>query len=113
MKKIYHIAGKNDWLEAKQSGVYICESLKKEGFIHCSTQQQIIPVANRFYKGAHDLVLLQLDADNIKKEIKYENLEGGEDLFPHIYGPIYLDAVISSVDFMPGEDGLFEFQDIE
>ena len=113
MKKVYHIAGKNDWSEAKRKGVYSCESLKNEGFIHCSTQQQIIPVANRFYKGVKDLVLLQLDAEKVKQEIKYENLEGGEELFPHIYGPFDLDVVICSVDFIPDENGLFEFPDIK
>ena len=113
MKKIYHIAGKNDWLEAKHKGFYSCESLKNEGFIHCSTQQQIIPVANRFYKGAKNLVLLQLDEEKVNQKIKYENLESGEELFPHIYGPINPDAVINVIEFIPGKDGLFELPDMQ
>jgi uncharacterized protein (DUF952 family) len=48
------------------------------------------------------------DSARVKPEIRYENLEGGANLFPHIYGALALDAVVAVHDFPPGEDGSFE-----
>jgi len=108
---IYHIAQKNDWSEALETGFFRCESLEKEGFIHCSTAEQIIPVANRFYKDLKDLVLLYIEQELVSNEIRYENLEGGEDQFPHIYGKLNLDAVSKSIAFSSNREGIFEFPD--
>ena len=105
---IYHIALSTDWKKAKDNtDFYQCESLQTEGFIHCSTREQIIPVANRFYKGMEGLILLKIDDDKVEAEIKYENLEGGDELFPHIYGTLNLDAVIMESEFTPEADGYF------
>ena len=99
---ILHIAEREAWYEAQASGSYGADSLKSEGFIHCSKPGQINAVANRYFQGRTDLVLLHIESDRVSAEIRYENLEGGEELFPHIYGPLSLDAVIKTADFAPG-----------
>ena len=53
-------------------------SLPPEGFIHCSTPEQVIQVANARFRGRTDLLLLTIDTDKVGPEIRYENLEGGE-----------------------------------
>ena len=58
---IYHIASKNVIKEIVKSGFYSPEGYKSEGFIHCSTKNQVIPVANRFYASTKDLILLEID----------------------------------------------------
>jgi uncharacterized protein (DUF952 family) len=101
---IYHITSKQEWLAAQENGEYTAPSLGTEGFIHCSTEKQILHVANAFYRGRNDLVLLQLDESRIKPEVKWEapaETISKADLFPHIYGPINLDAVTSVLDFQP------------
>jgi uncharacterized protein (DUF952 family) len=103
---ILHITQHDQWQQAKRSGFYRGDTLDSEGFIHCSTPQQIIKVANTFFKGEKGLVLLCIESDKIKAEIKYEGVE--EDYYPHIYGPLNIDAVIQVLDFEPGEDGKFE-----
>ena len=105
---ILHITSKQEWLEAQARGEYIASSLQIEGFIHCSTENQVLHVANAFYRGRNDLVLLKLDEAKIKPELKWEPPAGlpapgisDSDKFPHIFGPINLTAVASVLDFMP------------
>jgi uncharacterized protein (DUF952 family) len=111
---ILHITSKVEWLEAQQRGEYIAPSLKTEGFIHCSTEKQVLHVANAFYRGRNDLVLLKLDEAKLKPELKWEPPAGprfpghsDSDLFPHIFGPINLTAVASVLDFEPDSAGMF------
>jgi len=106
---IYHISNQTEWDAAQQAGVYQADSLASEGFIHCSTREQILPVALRFYKGRTDLLLLAIETERLSAPVKFENLEGGEILFPHIYGPLNLDAVAARAPFPPQPDGSFQF----
>lgn len=105
---IYHILSKREWESAQQRGGYAPPSLADEGFIHCSTARQVVHVANAFYRGRTDLVLLQIDENRIKPEVRWEAPAGPAadtvsqtDLFPHIYGPLNLDAVASVLNFQP------------
>jgi len=106
---ILHITSKKEWAEAQQRGEYIAPSLQTEGFIHCSTENQVLHVANAFYAGRTDLVLLKLDEAQLKPELKWEPPAAARpapgisdsDKFPHIFGPINLTAVASVLDFMP------------
>jgi uncharacterized protein (DUF952 family) len=105
---ILHITSKKEWLEAQQRGEYVAPSLQTEGFIHCSTEHQVVSVANAFYHGQNNLVLLNLDEAKLKPELKWEPPAGpvapghsASDKFPHVYGPINLTAVASVLDFEP------------
>jgi uncharacterized protein (DUF952 family) len=104
---IYHITTRSDWEKARTAGSYQADTLAQEGFIHCSTCQQVIPVANRFYHGKQSLVLLAIDTEKLDAPLKWENLEGGQENFPHIYGPVKLSAVVKAVNFEPNPNGYF------
>ena len=106
---IYHIAHKSDWDAAQKTGSYAADSLASQGFIHCSTAAQVVKVANNYYRGVKDLVLLTIDPELLAVEVRYENLEGGEEQFPHIYGAIPISAISGVLDFIPSKDGNFEF----
>ena len=107
MAIILHITKQENWMEAKRTGEYIAGSLSKQGFIHCSTSEQVIPVANFLFRGQQGLVLLCIDEARLDAEVKHENLEGGQKLFPHVYGPIPCDAVVDVLQFPPSDDGTF------
>jgi uncharacterized protein (DUF952 family)/flavin reductase (DIM6/NTAB) family NADH-FMN oxidoreductase RutF len=92
--KIFHIVKKGEWEKHSQLS-YQSESLKTQGFIHCCTQDQIKKVLDQWFRGQTSLIVVEIDTDLLKAKVKYENLEGGAELFPHIYGPINLDAVIN------------------
>ena len=106
---IYHITHLTEWDAAKEKGSYQADTLASQGFIHCSAQQQVAPVANRLYAGQLGLVLLQIDPERLNAPVRWENLEGGSELFPHIYGPLATDAVIEVFEFSPQSDGNFKF----
>lgn len=92
---------------AKHEATYAPEMFAVEGFIHCSTADQVVKVADARFRGQTGLVLLSIDTDKVKAEIRYENLEGGQELFPHIYGELNTDAVVQVAEFAPGVDGYF------
>jgi len=67
----------------------------------------VVQVANQRFRGQSGLGLLFIDTDKVDAEIIYENLEGGQELFPHIYGELNCDAVARVAKFEPGVDGYF------
>ena len=87
---------------------YKADSLESEGFIHCSTIAQLVGTANLIFKGHTDLVLLLIDTTKVAPEIKYENTVGGEELFPHVYGALNIDAVQKVITYLPNAEGEFE-----
>jgi len=110
MSRIYHIVREPQWQAATQTGGYRGDTLDTEGFIHCSSREQVLDTANRFFRGAPDLVLLEIDEGLLRSPVRYE--PGGEEsLFPHIYGPLNLDAVVRILPFPSQPDGTFVFPD--
>lgn len=107
METIFHITKRGEWERAGREGVYRTQTLASEGFIHCSRSEQVIRVANTLFRGQTGLVLLEIDTRQVGAEIRYENCEGGQELFPHIYGAIDLGSVVRVLAFEPGEDGSF------
>jgi len=104
---IFHITTAANWKIAGTEGTYRAPTFDVEGFIHCSTREQVIQVANARFRGQSGFVLLVIDAERVSAEIIFENLEGGEQLFPHIYGGLNIDAVVSVAEFEPGAHGYF------
>jgi len=112
---IVHITSRQAWDDARESGEYVAPSLKSAGFIHCSTYAQAVPVAEKYYKGQTGLVLLVIDPGRLASGLKWEPPAEGApppgvpdgDMFPHIYGPINLDAVVEAVDFNPDPNNHF------
>ena len=105
MNTILHITQSDRWAKAKNLGTYRSETLDSEGFIHCSTVAQVIGSANRFFKQQQDLVILVIDVDRVTAEICNEGTPNN--LFPHIYGELNIDAVIQSIDLEADPDGSF------
>lgn len=111
---ILHITTRKAWIDATRLGQYSAASLQSEGFIHASTVSQLVPVATKFYKDQSGLVLLEIDPKRLTSEVKWEKPAGGpppgvpeDDAFPHIYGPINLDAVVQVLDLETGPNGEF------
>lgn len=104
---ILHIARQSDWQRAQDEGSYRIDSLATEGFIHCSTPEQVLGPANAFYRGQDDLIILVIEPARLEAALVYEDvIDSGQD-FPHIYGSLNLDAVVSIVTFPPDCDGRF------
>jgi uncharacterized protein (DUF952 family) len=110
---IYHIAEAADWEQAQRDGQYTTStrgvSLAEQGFIHASQPAQVALVANAYYQGVPDLILLTIDTERVGSPIRYEPVPGQDQPYPHIYGPLNPDAVIETRPFAPGPNGTFTF----
>lgn len=91
---IYHITTSEQWEEAKRLGHYDSDTLATEGFIHCSTEPQVAGVLERYYKGRTGLVKLTIDRDKVQPPLVFELAGSINQVFPHIHGPLNLDAVV-------------------
>ena len=105
----YHITTEKEWSAAQKSGVYLPAAYEKDGFIHCSKREQVLNTARRFYAGQSGLVLLKIDTKNLSSRFVEENLEGDPVLFPHIYGPLNLSAVVATAPFVESSNQEFHF----
>jgi len=106
---IYHITNPAAWKKGQTEGRYIPEGFEQDGFIHCSKMDQIAGVGQRYYAGQTGLLILGINPDKLTSKLVFENLIGGAELFPHVYGPLNLDAVESTAEFGQKTDGSFEF----
>lgn len=91
-KWIYHITTVPAWQAAQQQDSYVHPSLETEGFIHCSYRHQVTETAQIYFKGKTELLLLRIDPTRLKAELKAEVSRSGA-AFPHLYGPLNVDAV--------------------
>jgi uncharacterized protein (DUF952 family) len=108
MKPIYHITTAAEARNAAKSGEYAPEGFAAEGFIHGSYARQVCAVANTRFKGRQDLVLLEIDPTRLPCTVIDENLEGGTELFPHIYGRLPMSAVVGIHEFPCDATGRFD-----
>lgn len=93
MDFIYHITKSNWWNTFSSEDDYESETLSEEGFIHCSTRDQISGVLERYYANQKGLLLLNINPMLLKAELKYEVVTNGQS-FPHVYGKINRDAIV-------------------
>ncbi|HWH94483.1 MAG TPA: DUF952 domain-containing protein [Baekduia sp.] len=104
---ILHITTADGWAAARAAGRLVTPSLDEEGFIHCSTHAQVAATANRIFAGSGDLVLLEVDTTKVTAPLKWERATDVQDEFPHIYGPLNLDAVTGTIPLPAGADGSY------
>jgi uncharacterized protein (DUF952 family) len=97
--ELFHLTERSTWLEALKTGEYRMSTrgvtLADQGFIHCARRHQLPAVAELLYADAdgHDLVVLVVDESRVPADVRYEAAEAGGEAYPHIYGPLPVDAV--------------------
>ena len=89
---VYHIVLPEDWASF-DTDLYTAKSLETEGFIHCSFEDQLEAVIERYYKGVPELVILEIESDKLMSRMIKEPSTNDE-IYPHIYGPINRDAIV-------------------
>lgn len=107
---LVHLCSADEWERAQKAGAHTPESLTGAGFVHLSSPQQVHLPANRLYAERSDLVLLRIDAARLTSPVRWEpGVPSDPDgmVFPHLYGPLPADAVISVTAYLPGADGSF------
>lgn len=106
---IYKIVPASLWEEAERAGRFEGAPVDEaDGFIHLSTAEQVRETARRHFAGQGGLLLVTVDADALGDALRFEPSRGG-DLFPHLYGPMPLAAVLSAEPLPIGPDGAHAF----
>jgi uncharacterized protein (DUF952 family) len=106
---IFHITTFEAWERAIEAGEYRAESLASERFIHASTAGQVEGSANRFYSGREGLVVLRIALDRVKVPIDWASSPHSPDPFPHLLGPLNVDAVVEVIPLVASESGVFSW----
>ena len=91
MSTIYHITSREAWKQVKDNSTFEPSSLSSEGFVHCSTKEQLLVVLNRFFKNAEEVLILEIDTGKLSSKLIFEISDG--ESFPHIYGAINISSV--------------------
>jgi uncharacterized protein (DUF952 family) len=109
---ILHLAPAGDFQRQRDGtgGIYIPADFERDGFIHCTREPAVLlEVANRFYRGVPGpMVVLVIDPERLRAEVRYEAPPGEPGrLFPHVYGPLNLDAVTEARPARRLDDGTF------
>ncbi|WP_157829989.1 DUF952 domain-containing protein [Bacillus sp. SN10] len=108
---ITKVITKRNWEIAKINGEINEVSLKEEGFIHCSSLEQALNVAQKHFVHEENVLLLTINPALVKAETKYELASNGQK-YPHVYGAINIDAIIGVVPF-PKEKGEFILPELQ
>ncbi len=107
---LVHLCSAADWSAARSRGQVHPESLDHSGFVHLSAPAQVHLPANRLFRGRDDLVLLRINAARLDSPLRWEAgvaTDPESMLFPHLYGPLPVEAVIDVAAYRPGPDGSF------
>ena len=106
---VYKICMAADWREAEQAGAFHGAGVDlTDGYIHLSAPGQVVETAERHFAGQRDLMLVAVDSAALRAALKWEAARDGA-LFPHLYGPLSLDAVVWTKPLPLDRDGRHVF----
>jgi len=100
---IYLLMSPDTLKAAQESGEYAPPSLKTEGFVHASPENQLNRVANKHYSQHETVHVAAARKSRIKPPVKWEPATGG--LYPHVFGPFNMSAVEYTWTFQRDKDG--------
>jgi uncharacterized protein (DUF952 family) len=112
MEVIYKICPEPLWRDAESIGFFNGAPVDvHDGYLHFSTAKQVRETAARHFAAQDDLLLIAIDPDELGETLRYEASRGG-DLFPHLYAPLPLSAVLWAKPLPLGPDGHHIFPDL-
>ena len=108
-KLIYKVTSQSEWRTAQSEGVFTGAPIDfQDGYIHFSRESQVRETVEKHFQGKTELLLLIVEIDRLGHEIKWEESRGGQ-LFPHLYAPLAIEAVVEVIELPIGKDGRFVF----
>src|SRR5262245_39930962 len=106
---IYKLLAAREWAAAQAAGVFRGPAVDlADGYVHFSTAEQVVETAARHFAGQRGLLLLAVDTDRLGEDLRWEPSRGGA-LFPHLYGPMPIDAVVGETalpDDLPTDEAV-------
>ena len=109
---IFHIVKERIWKEILNNKVHDDILLKRDGFIHCCTFDQLLEVANDNLKNINEnLIVLCINTYYLESKVKWEKNDKNNKIFPHVYGLINSESIIEEIEFKRNENGDFFISD--
>ena len=91
----FKILTADQWSQFKRDGVFRGAPVDlADGYIHMSTAGQVEETLSKHFAGQSGLVIARIDLTAIEGSVKWEVSRGGA-LFPHLYAPLPMTAVLS------------------
>ncbi len=113
MTLVFKILATEEWRAAEATGAFAGAAVdRSDGYIHFSTAEQAPETAEKWFAGRDDLTLVAVDAAALGDDLVWEPSRGGA-LFPHLYAPLPLSAVMWSRPLPLGPDGRHDFGSLE
>lgn len=111
---LYHLALEAEWLAgAGDASDYdrstVGRSLDDVGFIHLCHARQLQAVADDFYRGRGDVLLLTIDPERLSSPVTVEG-DGG---YPHLHGTLPREAVLRVDPVGLQADGRLDLGDVD
>lgn len=111
---VYRLIATADWAAAREAGfVARSEVDRRDGHIHLSTRSQAPETARRYYGDVADLLALEISAQSLGANLKYELAPSRGELFPHLYAELPVRAIARVIEMRSKPDGSFVFSDEE
>jgi uncharacterized protein (DUF952 family) len=112
VRRIYKICPAAAWRAAEREGIYRgSPDDLRDGFIHFSALSQVAETARKHFLGQRELVLVEVDATALGDALRWERSRNDE-LFPHLYGELRLNAVIAVRAMRERSDGSHEIPEL-
>ena|SRR6185369_10894038 len=102
---LYHLVRKSQWDATAFATHFRPTSLATEGFVHLSTDAQLLGSAEKWFADEAEILVVVVDEARLTSQVRYDPV--GERVFPHLYGPLNLDAVVEVRTLTRGPDGRF------
>jgi uncharacterized protein (DUF952 family) len=107
--RIFHIVAPGVWARAQEGGTYLPAGYEQDGFVHCSFADQVAQVANARYREAPELIVVEIESDAVPAEVRVEDSYGAGEEFPHVYGPIPVEAAVAVHPLLRADGGAWTF----
>lgn len=110
-KTLYKVLPLSEWEVATAEGVFSGSGIDlTDGFIHLSSEKQIVSTVQRYFAGQPGLALIAFDPSLFSADLRWEPSRDGE-LFPHVYGVISVAAALDVFPLLLDASGKHQFPD--
>ena len=102
--RLFHLTSPDAWTVAQREGELVPDGFEAEGFVHCSTLEQLVGTIERHFPGIDRLALLELDPEAVADDLRWEESRPGA-VFPHLYRPLRSSDVLTTWPWERGPGG--------
>lgn len=106
---VFKIFTPSEWAAFSASSVFKGSPLDiADGYIHLSAAPEMQGTLDKWYTSGDNVIIAEIDMARIKDSVKWEVSRGGAK-FPHQYGALTMDDILSQNVLTRNAKGRYEF----